>query len=263
MDNTKSRIVEAALQTLKQRGFAGCSAREIAKQGGFNQALVFYHFGSVHNLLLAALDLVSNRRMQAYQPPFEQAQTVAELAALARTIYAEDLENGYVTVLAEMVAGGMSDPDPAIRSAFVTALGAVGPASAKALPGIMQALDDPEASVRHAAAFAIGRIGGEAKAAIPLLEKKLLEKDLIEQIACAWALVKIDPQREGLAGECVEPLLRALRLPDPQARAEAAAALGEIGPAAAAAKPALDELAKDPDETVQKAAAAALKKIAR
>jgi AcrR family transcriptional regulator len=111
MDNTKSRIVEAALQTLKQRGFAGCSAREIAKQGGFNQALVFYHFGSVHNLLLAALDLVSNRRMQAYQPPFEQAQTVAELAALARTIYAEDLENGYVTVLAEMVAGGMSDPD--------------------------------------------------------------------------------------------------------------------------------------------------------
>ena len=111
MDDTKSRITEAALQTLKQRGFAGCSAREIAKRGGFNQALVFYHFGSVHNLLLAALDLVSSRRMQAYQPAFEQAQTVPELAALARTIYAEDLENGYVTVLGEMVAGGMSDPE--------------------------------------------------------------------------------------------------------------------------------------------------------
>jgi AcrR family transcriptional regulator len=111
VDDTKSRITEAALQTLKQRGFAGCSAREIAKRGGFNQALVFYHFGSVHNLLLAALDLVSSRRMQAYQPAFEQAQTVPELAALARTIYAEDLENGYVTVLGEMVAGGMSDPE--------------------------------------------------------------------------------------------------------------------------------------------------------
>jgi hypothetical protein len=39
----------------------------------------------------------------------EQVQTLAELAALARDIYQEDLENGYVTVLGEMVAGGVSD----------------------------------------------------------------------------------------------------------------------------------------------------------
>jgi AcrR family transcriptional regulator len=109
--DTKARIAEAALATLKARGFAGCSAREIAKTGGFNQALVFYHFGSVQKLLLAALDLVSERRMRAYQGPFEQAETVSELAALARQIYTEDLENGYVTVLGEMVAGGVSDPE--------------------------------------------------------------------------------------------------------------------------------------------------------
>lgn len=109
LGGTKARIVEAALETLKARGFAGTSAREIAKTGGFNQALVFYHFGSVQNLLLAGLDLVSERRMRAYQPAFEQAQTLSELAALARDIYREDLENGYVTVLGEMVAGGASD----------------------------------------------------------------------------------------------------------------------------------------------------------
>lgn len=108
---TKATIVEAALQTLKAKGFAGTSAREIAKTGAFNQALVFYHFGSVQNVLLAALDLVSERRMRAYRPTFERAQTVPELAALARDIYREDLENGYVTVLGEMVAGGMSDPE--------------------------------------------------------------------------------------------------------------------------------------------------------
>lgn len=106
---TKERLVEAALETLKARGFAGASAREIAKTGGVNQALVFYHFGSVRNLLLAALDLVSERRMRAYQPAFERARTLSELAALARDIYHEDLENGYVTVLSEMVAGGASD----------------------------------------------------------------------------------------------------------------------------------------------------------
>jgi AcrR family transcriptional regulator len=108
---TKATIIEAALETLKSRGFAGASAREIAKAGDFNQALLFYHFGSVRNALLAALDLVSERRMRAYRPAFEQAQTVSELAGLAREIYREDLENGYVTVLGEMVAGGVGAPE--------------------------------------------------------------------------------------------------------------------------------------------------------
>lgn len=111
LGGTKSTLVEAALETLKRKGFAGASAREIARTGGFNQALIFYHFGSVQNVLLAALDLVSARRMRAYAPAFEQARTVAELATLARRIYAEDLDNGYVTVLGEMVAGGVSNPE--------------------------------------------------------------------------------------------------------------------------------------------------------
>jgi AcrR family transcriptional regulator len=111
LSGTKLQIAEAALLTLKERGFAGASAREIASTGGFNQALIFYHFGSVQNALLAALDLVSARRMDAYGPAFDQARTLPDLASLARTIYAEDLENGYVTVLGEMVAGGVSDAE--------------------------------------------------------------------------------------------------------------------------------------------------------
>jgi AcrR family transcriptional regulator len=110
-ENTKSKLVEAALQTLKSKGFAGASAREIARTGGLNQALVFYHFGSVQSLLLAALDLVSERRQRSYGTRFENATSVPELAVLAREIYAEDLENGYVTVLGEMVAGGVSNPE--------------------------------------------------------------------------------------------------------------------------------------------------------
>jgi AcrR family transcriptional regulator len=109
LTGTKLQIAQAALDTLKQKGFAGASAREIASTGTFNQALIFYHFGSVQNAMLAALDLVSARRMTAYGQAFEQARTLPELASLARRIYAEDLENGYVTVLGEMVAGGVSD----------------------------------------------------------------------------------------------------------------------------------------------------------
>ncbi len=106
---TKLEIVEAALQTLRTQGFHGASAREIARVGGFNQALIFYHFGSVKNALLAGLDLVSSRRMAAYGPAFASARSIPELAALACEIYRADLEQGYVTVLAELVAGGVSD----------------------------------------------------------------------------------------------------------------------------------------------------------
>src|SRR5262249_15654276 len=86
-------------------------AREIAATGDFNQALIFYHFGSVDKLLLAALELVSARRMEAYGEALERARTIPELASLARDIYAEDLDNGYVTVLGEMVAAGVSNPE--------------------------------------------------------------------------------------------------------------------------------------------------------
>jgi AcrR family transcriptional regulator len=108
---TKLQILEAALQTLKTKGFAGASARAIAAEGGFNQALIFYHFGSVRNLLLAVFDLISERRMSEYGPAFEQAWSASELVALAHTIYRDDLERGYITVLGEMVSGGVTDAE--------------------------------------------------------------------------------------------------------------------------------------------------------
>jgi AcrR family transcriptional regulator len=109
LSGTKLQIVQAALETLRTRGFAGASARAIAHEGNFNQALIFYHFGSVRNLLLAVLDLISERRMNEYRPAFEGAGTAPELAALARTIYLDDLERGYITVLGEMVSGAVTD----------------------------------------------------------------------------------------------------------------------------------------------------------
>lgn len=110
LSGTKLQIAEAALNTLKANGFAGASARAIAHIGGFNQALIFYHFGSVQNALLAALDLMSERRLADYGPAFEKARTASELGQLARAIYDEDLERGYITALGEMVSGGVSDP---------------------------------------------------------------------------------------------------------------------------------------------------------
>jgi AcrR family transcriptional regulator len=110
-EQTRLQIVEAALETLKAHGYAGASARTIAHTGGFNQALIFYHYGSVRQLLVAALDHVSERRMDEYGPRLREALTASELIALVRRIYDEDLARGDVTVLGEMVSAGVSDEE--------------------------------------------------------------------------------------------------------------------------------------------------------
>ncbi len=103
--------MEAALESLKRDGFAGSSARSIARRGGFNQALVFYHYGSVTNLLLAALDETSRRRMERYEAALSSTSGPADLLRVAREIYLEDLESGHITVLAEMIAGSLTNPE--------------------------------------------------------------------------------------------------------------------------------------------------------
>jgi AcrR family transcriptional regulator len=108
--DVRSALVSAAIDALRETGFGGASAREIAGRAGCSQALVFYHFGSVNDLLLAALDEVSARRMNAYRGMLDRARSTAALAESARAIFIEDLEAGYVRVLVEMITGAQSVP---------------------------------------------------------------------------------------------------------------------------------------------------------
>lgn len=108
---TRRRLVEAAIETLKEKGFAGASARAIGRRGDLNPALIFYHFGSVNDLLLAALDETSRQRMERYQEAVRDLDDLSKLIGVAADIYREDLESGHITVLAEMIAGATSVPD--------------------------------------------------------------------------------------------------------------------------------------------------------
>src|SRR4051794_7058586 len=87
---TKQQIAHAALEALRTEGFAGATSRTIARIGGFNQALIFYHYGSLEHLLLAALDMTSAERMARYRSALEKAATPEELVKMARRIYRED-----------------------------------------------------------------------------------------------------------------------------------------------------------------------------
>lgn len=105
------QMIEAAISSLREVGYEGTTIREIARRGGFNSALISYHFGGLHGLLLAALDHSSAHRMNRYRQMLEEADDVPALLAAARRIYREDIEGGHITVFTEMVGASLAHPD--------------------------------------------------------------------------------------------------------------------------------------------------------
>ncbi len=109
--STAQDLVTAALETLTEDGFAGATSRAIARRAGVNQALVFYHFGSVDNLLLAALDRTSEERLAAYRKALESVSSLGDLGTVARRLYEDDLASGHMTVVSQMIAGSLARPE--------------------------------------------------------------------------------------------------------------------------------------------------------
>ena len=108
---TRAALIQGAIDALRDTGYAGASAREIARRAGCNQALIFYHFGSVDGLLLAALDEVSAVRLAKYQAAVQRSGgSLTELVKTARSVFDEDLDRGHVAVLVAMIAGAQSSP---------------------------------------------------------------------------------------------------------------------------------------------------------
>jgi AcrR family transcriptional regulator len=110
-DGTRNQILRAAFDTLEHKGFAAASSRAVAERGGFNQALVFYYFGSMDALLLAALDWTNERRLSAYRAALDDAKTLDDVFATAARLFEEDRESGHVTVVSQMIAGSVARPE--------------------------------------------------------------------------------------------------------------------------------------------------------
>ncbi|MEV4639790.1 TetR family transcriptional regulator [Actinoplanes sp. NPDC049548] len=118
--DTRAKLIEGSLAALRAHGIAGVSARTIAKEAGVNQALVFYHFGSIDQLLAEACRSATEARVAAYRKRFSAVTSLRELLDLGRDLHAEEREQGNVTVLAQLLAGAQSDPRlvPAVSGAL-------------------------------------------------------------------------------------------------------------------------------------------------
>ncbi|MDX6257432.1 MAG: hypothetical protein QOJ11_3766 [Frankiales bacterium] len=110
MADTRRKLIDGTIATLRDKGIAGTSARAIAAAAGVNQALVFYHFGTVDELIDTAGRESTEERVALYRPQFEQVTTLRGLLALGRELNVREREAGNVAVLAQILAGAQQDP---------------------------------------------------------------------------------------------------------------------------------------------------------
>ena len=60
-DQTRARILEAAVREFGENGLAGARTEQIAEAAGVNKALLYYYFEGKDALYAAALEMVAER----------------------------------------------------------------------------------------------------------------------------------------------------------------------------------------------------------
>lgn len=108
---TRRRLIDATIETIRTKGIASVSARTIASTGKVNQALIFYHFGSVQALLGEASLVTTAERVASYDEKFDAVTSFAGLIAVATELHAEEHAAGNVNVLAQVLAGSPANPE--------------------------------------------------------------------------------------------------------------------------------------------------------
>lgn len=108
---TKSSLLSAAFDTLRDDGYANTTARSIAARAGCNQAAIYYHFGGIEPLLIESLAASNQRRLERYQEALAEPHDLQSLVTVLAELYDEDRACGHLTVLTELVGGTAARPE--------------------------------------------------------------------------------------------------------------------------------------------------------
>jgi AcrR family transcriptional regulator len=132
---TRQRILDATTETLNTEGMMGTTARSIARTGGFNQALIYYHFESLEDLFFRVIEDVNRRRLNHFGPRLEEVESLAELVEVAIELQNGEPDPRDNSAVALLVAGW--PPDSSIGPKVMASLRPWDEAVTKALRRIM------------------------------------------------------------------------------------------------------------------------------
>jgi AcrR family transcriptional regulator len=108
--STRARLLAAAADTLREDGAAGVSARSIAGRAGVNQALIFYHFKTVSELVEAACRQAVDEAADRYRHDFAGVTSLPGLLAVGRDLHLRERAAGNVAIMAQLMSAAGTDP---------------------------------------------------------------------------------------------------------------------------------------------------------
>jgi AcrR family transcriptional regulator len=106
---TRRRILDAARDVLLERGHSGATTRAVADEAGVRVSLVHYHFGSKQRLLLEVLQRENAALLERQRAMYDAPGPLADKWRVASDFLDEDVRSGYVPLLWELWAAGLSD----------------------------------------------------------------------------------------------------------------------------------------------------------
>ena len=110
-EETKALLLDAALRSLAQHGYAGTTARGIAGAAGANPALINYHFGGMRQLLVAALARSNDARLARYREATAEVDSIAGLIETWQALHDEDVALGHIGAMVALLGATSSDPE--------------------------------------------------------------------------------------------------------------------------------------------------------
>lgn len=120
MSDTRARLLAAAADVVREQGAWEASARVIAARAEVNQALVFYHFGSVAALVDAACRAAVDEAIDGYREQLTQVTSLPGLLDVGRSVREQERTSGNVAMMAQLMAGARTDPVLADAARYAT-----------------------------------------------------------------------------------------------------------------------------------------------
>lgn len=106
---TQQKLIDSALDVFGNKGIDGATVRAIADNAGVNQSLIFYHFGSVPELIIAAVQQMSSARFNVYKEELAKAKSIQDLIEILFEVFEEDKAGTCYPVLNQFIAASQND----------------------------------------------------------------------------------------------------------------------------------------------------------
>lgn len=120
-EETRTLLLDAALRSLADHGYAGTTARGIAKEAGTNPASINYHFGGMRRLLVEALRRSNDARLVRYREATAEVDSIPGLIDTWQRLHDEDVAVGHIGAMVALL--GATSSDPALRADLAEVFG--------------------------------------------------------------------------------------------------------------------------------------------